>query len=314
MLLAALTSLWTRVAAAAEPRRASVVVEVDAIGERLVDSRAVRRLIALELSDVDVPANEIGSVPALFYRVLGDARGFIELELWERGTLLGNRRVSSTARGGHLFARRVALAAAELARALRQQRQARRRLEARRLAREHAERFARMNRTLEGPTALASFVGGGRGRDFTWAGSGLRLEQSLREATRLDLGARWFALDVDGERLRLFGLELSLGPAQRLRLSPALDLDLSAALAASVVHASGARGVDAIAGQDETWTARALLGARLQPRLSRWMRASFGLEAGHFLRAVPVALDASERFAVKGPYVGLELGLVLTPP
>jgi hypothetical protein len=253
-------------------------------------------------------------VPALFYRVLGDERGFIELELWERGTLLGSRRVSSSERGGHLLARRVALAAAELARALRQQRQARRRLEARRLAREHAERVERRTRTLEGPSALAGFVAGGRGSDFTWGGVGLRLEQTLRDATRLDLSARWLALDVDDERLRFSGLELSLGPSQRLRLTAVLDLDLSATVAASVLHASFARGVDAIAGQDETWSSRAALSARLEPRLARWARASLGVEAGQILRAVPATLDAGERYTLRGPYLGLELGLVLTPP
>jgi hypothetical protein len=279
-----------------------------------VDSRAVRRLIALELSDVHVPANETGSVPALFYRVLGDARGFIELELWERGTLLGSRRVSGAERDGHLFARRVALAAAELARALRQQRQARRRLEARRLARERAERIAARNRTLEGPNALGTLIAGGRGRDFTWLATGLRLEHSLHASTRLDLGARWYAIDVDDERLRFSGLELSLGPSQRVRLTPALDLDLSAALAASALHASGARGVDAIRTQDESWTARAGLSVRLEPRLARWVRADVGLELGHFLRAVPATLALDERFDLGGAYLGLALGLVLTPP
>ena len=116
------------------------MIEVDAAAERLVDARTLRRLIALELADVEVPPEIDGQASALFYRVLGDTPGFVALELWERGTLHGSRRVSSAEPGGHLFARKVALAAAELARALRQQRQARRRLEARRLVRERAER------------------------------------------------------------------------------------------------------------------------------------------------------------------------------
>jgi hypothetical protein len=270
-------------------------------------------LIALELSDVQVPADSAGAPPALFYRVLGDARGFVELELWERGTLHGSRRVPIAERGGNLFARRVALAAAELARSLRQQRQARRRIEARQLARERAERLARLNRTLEGPSALGTSIGGGRGRDFTWVGSGLRLEQTLHRATRLDLGARWFAIDVDDARLRLVGLELGLGPSQRVRLAPGLDLDLSASLWASVVHAGSAYAVDAIPGQNETWTARAELALRLEPRLARWARASLGVQAGQLLRGVPTTLERGERLDLAGPYAGIELGLVITP-
>jgi len=296
----------------AEPAR--VVIEIDAAGERLLDGRAVRRLVALELSDVDVPAELDGSQPALFYRVLGDGRGFVDLELWERGILHGNRRVSSVNRAGHLFARRVALAAAELARALRQQRIAKGRLEARRLARERAERRDRSTRTLEGPLALRSSVFAARGGGLTMYGSSLALGVTLAGATRLDLAIRIGGAELGDAGARWSALELELGPAHRFRLSGSLDLDLGATLGASAVHVSGARGVDAIAGQDDTWTARAALALRLEPRLSRWARASFGLEGGHFLRAVPIATFSGATERLRSPYAGLSLGVVLTPP
>lgn len=291
-----------------------MVTEVDAAAERLVDARAVRRLIGLELADLQVPPDAGQPAPALFYRVLGDGRGFIELELWERGTLHGNRRVSSAERGGHLFARRVALAAAELARALRQQRLARQRIQARRDARDRAVRARLRTQTLEGPLALRAAALAGRGKDASLAATGLTLGATLAGRTRLDAGTRLIATELDHRRSRALSFELSLGPAHRLRLSPALDLDLSASFAAAAVHASGVRDVDAISGQDESWSARGALALRLEPRLSRSLRASFGVEIGHSLRAVPLTLASGEAFELGGPYAGFELGLVLTPP
>ena len=290
------------------------MIEVDAAGERLLDARAVRRLVALELSDVAVPDEPDGAAPALFYRVLGDNRGFVDLELWERGTLHGSRRVSTADRAGHLFARRVALAAAELARALRQQRIAKRRGEARRLARERAEQRLRATRTLEGPLAVRTAVFAARGDALTVFGSNVALGFSLIGATRLELGARISGAELEDVEARWTALELELGPAHRFRLSSGLDLDLAALLGASALHVGGVRGVDEIREQDETWTARAALSLRLEPRLSRWLRASFGLEAGHYLRAVPLETAAGEGARLRSPYAGLSLGLVLTPP
>lgn len=307
-------ALCSAVAPAYAQGRARVVIEVDAAGERLLDARAVRRLVALELSDVDVPEELDGAAPALFYRVLGDNRGFVDLELWERGTLHGSRRVSSADRAGHLFARRVALAAAELARALRQQRLAKRRVEARRVARERAERRLRLTRTLEGPIAVRTGVFLARGDSLSVFGSNLALGFTLIEATRLELGSRISGAELEDAGARWTALELELGPAHRFRLSSGLDLDLSAMLGASALHVAGARGVDAIAAQDETWTARAALSLRLEPRLNRWIRASFGLEGGQYLRAVPIETREGATSRIRSPYAGLALGLVLTPP
>ncbi len=293
---------------------AEVVIEVDPAGERLLDARAVRRLVALELSDVDVPVEPGGAVSALFYRVLGDNRGFVDLELWERGTLYGSRRVSRADRAGHLFARRVALAAAELARALRQQRIAKRRVDSRRLARERAERRHKLTRTLEGPLALRSGVFAARGDALTVLGSNLTLGFTLAGATRLDLGARVSGAELSDADARWTALELELGPAHRFRLSSGLDLDVSTMLGVSALHVTGVRGVDDIREQDETWTARAALALRLEPRLSRWLRASFGLEGGQYLRAIPLETAAGATARLRSAYVGFGLGLVLTPP
>src|SRR5688572_23659586 len=207
----ALLTLCSAVSPAYAQGRARVVIEVDAAGERLLDARAVRRLVALELSDVDVPEELDGAAPTLFYRVLGDNRGFVDLELWERGTLHGSRRVSSADRAGHLFARRVALAAAELARAVRQQRIAKRRVEARRAARERAERRLKQTRTLEGPLAVRTGVFVARGDALTVFGSNLTLGITLVGATRLDLGARISGAELGDADARWTALEVELG-------------------------------------------------------------------------------------------------------
>jgi hypothetical protein len=309
-----LLTLCGAVSPAYAQSRARVVIEVDAAGERLLDARAVRRLVALELSDVAVPEELDGAAPTLFYRVLGDNRGFVDLELWERGTLHGSRRVSSADRAGHLFARRVALAAAELARAVRQQRIAKRRVEARRVARERAERRLRLTQTLEGPLAVRTGVFVARGDALTVFGSNLTLGITLVGATRLDLGARISGAELGDADARWTALEVELGPAHRFRLSSGLDLDLSALLGASALHVTGVRGVDAISEQDETWTARAALSLRLEPRLNRWMRASFGLEGGQYLRAVPLETRTGATERLRSPYAGVGFGLVLTPP
>lgn len=291
----------------------SVVVEVDLAAEQLVDARTLRRLIGLELADLGVPGAAGDRTAALFYRVLGERDGTIQLELWERGTLHGSRRISSADRKGLLFARRLALAAAELARGLRQQRLAQRRLELRRRARERAERRALLAATREGPLALRASTSAERGREHSSAGTGLTLGATLLGATRLDLGLRLHAGRLDAEHTRFGSVELSVGPAHRLPLTRGLELDVGASLGARLLHVDGARAVDAIAGQDETWTARAGLALRLEPRLSRSLRASVGVEGGTLLRRAPLTLATGDDARLAGPYAGLELGLVITP-
>lgn len=304
------------VIACCEPRRARaaplVVFEIDPAAEAMLDARAARRLVSLELADIDVPPGRSGRPPALFFRVLGLPEGQVRVELWERGELSDVRLVSA-ASGAHLLPRRVALAAAELARRLRQQRRVQRRQRARQLEQLRVIAALERSRTFEGPLALRSELGALRARNSVFVGSSLALELSLRRALRLDLGARYQGGWDDARRLRASRAELFLGPALRTRLGARWELDFAALAAAAVVHVGGAASVDGSAAQKETWAARAALAARLEPRLSRTVRASVGVEAGFELRRWPLLLPdgSSERF--DGPYVGLSLGVVLTP-
>src|SRR6187399_284920 len=68
---------------AAAPHPASI--EIDARAEALIEPRAVRRLVQLELADVDVRPAPGQRDTVLFVRVLGAGEGQLRIELWERG-------------------------------------------------------------------------------------------------------------------------------------------------------------------------------------------------------------------------------------
>lgn len=318
--MAWLAFAWVVHTAPARADAAEVVIEIDAGAERVLDARAARRLVALELADVEVPSSANGLAPALFYRVLGGAGGLVRVELWERGELHDARVVSTANGSGHLLARRVALAAAELARGLRQKRRAQQRRAARELERRRAEARALAERTLEGPFALRSALALRRGDDVSLLGAGLGMELTLHRRLRLDLGLRQLgglgdALPRadDESRARFSMLEAFVGPAHRFPLTPRLDLDVSAELAASLVHVGGATAVDAIPSVRETWTARGAVGVRLQPCLSRSIRASFGAEAALQLRTIRAEFPGSLEERYRGFVFGGEIGVVITP-
>ncbi|HWA70886.1 MAG TPA: hypothetical protein VG937_01055 [Polyangiaceae bacterium] len=289
------------------------MLEIDSAAESVLDARVVRRLVPLELSDIDLPPDLNARTPALFYRVLGEPERQVRVELWERGTLFDVRVVSGAQSGGHLLARRVALAAAELARRLRQKRLVQKREHDRELERLRTLAALAAARTREGPLALRAEFSAARTRQLSLLGPALTAEFTLRRALRLDLGAEYLGGWDDSGRALLSFVELSVGPALRVRAAPRLDVDFAARASASAVHVAGASAIDAIEGERDTWTARGGLALRVQPRLARWARASAGAEAGFFLRTMPARFPdgAGERF--RGWYLGLALGVVITP-
>jgi hypothetical protein len=281
-----------------------------------VDARAARRLVQLELSDVEVPKRPQDPDVALFVRVLSAGEEKIRVELWERGESHGARLVTNSRGGSQLIARRVALAAAELARGLRQRRRTleRQRLldEQTRLAAERAER----ERTLDGPVAIRPAAAGalvGLG-DLALLGPSFTGQIHVMGATRVDIGATALfgrVLDTDAA---VETLELSLGPAHRIAVpSLGLDLDLAAFARTGVLSFSDVAGVDGVAGQRQTWWARAGAASAIELRLSRHTRLSLGFSLGAVLRRVPVMLDASRNLRLGGLFLGTELGLVYTP-
>jgi hypothetical protein len=294
---------------------APAIVEIDPRVE--VDARAARRLVQLELSDVDVPKRSGDPEVALFVRVLAAGEGRIRVELWERGEAHGARLVSGTHGGSQLIARRVALAAAELARGLRQKRRAAERAlvleERRKMLAAEAER----QRTLDGPRALrpavaATFVGLG---DLALVGPSLTGELHVADATRLDLGIAAGFGNILSTDSAVETLELGLGPAVRVPIpSAGLDLDFSAFGKTGVLSFANVAGVDGIDGQRQTWWARAGASSALQLRLERTTRLSLGFSLGATLRRVPVTLADGRDLRLGGFFVGTELGVVFTPP
>jgi hypothetical protein len=292
---------------------ASVVVEIDGAAERIVDARSARRLVPLELSDVAVPAGSgVRGAPVLFFRVLGRPDGSLRIELWERGEYHGARTLTGAGENPQLVARRVALAAAELARRLARKREATlARDERLRLSREARAREERA-RTQEGPVALRSELAvGAVSKMLLLFGQRVTGELTLRGPLRLELGGElWGGSLTPALRTELQGI--SFGPGYRLVLTRALDLDLGAQVAAMLVRVPAARSLDAVSHQDSSWTAKLSGATRLELRLSRQVRAALGLEAGALLRSMSYATEErSER--LRGLWWGGSLGVVITP-
>lgn len=295
----------------AQAAGASVVVEIDGAAERLVDARSARRLIPLELSDVTVPRSRRGD-PTLFLRVLGRADGALRIELWERGEFHGQRVLSGAGENPQLVARRVALAAAELARRLARKREAAlaraERQDRARRARAAAERA----RTQDGPLALRSelaFANSAR----TWlVGSRLTAEATLAPPLRVDLGAELWTGRFRAEHgLQLEGL--SVAPAYRFVVTRWLDVDAGLRATALLLQLPSATALDGVTEQDSSWTARVDAGARVELRLTRQLRALLGVETGALLRS-PTFTIASRNERLSGAWWGASFGLVVTPP
>ncbi len=291
------------------------MVEIGDSAEALLDARATRRLVALELADIDVPApaEYKRAAAPLFFRVLLTGQD-VRVELWERGEYHGARLVSGSNAGGQLGARRVALAAAELARRLQRKRQlqAERDRAAERVRVQLAADQAR--RALDGPLALRpSLEVATIGRlDATLIGPRLLGQWTFAPRTRIDAGFAWLAGSAPAHANAEW-LELSIGPMHRFSLAESFDLDLGLSVAAAWLRLAKVRAVDAIADQSETWSARAALSVRLEPRLSRQLRLSVGAEAGLVLREIPYQPLAAEAQRLSGSWLGLGLGVVYTP-
>lgn len=279
-----------------------------------MDARSARRLVPLELADVNVPPlGAARSTADLFFRVLRRNGGALRIELWERGEFYGARSLNVAGENPQLLARRVALASAELARRLARRREATLARDARvreaRLARE----WLRAQRTQDGPVALRSELGlasvPSRASLFGVRSGG---EFSLYGPLRLDVSAEaWGGALQSSLKTELYGV--ALGPAYRLVLTRSLDLDLGARAAAFIVQAPGAASLDGVPRQMGSWTALVGGTARLQLRLTRQLRASLGVDAGPLLRSMSYVTAGGDAERLSGWWWSGSLGLVVTP-
>jgi hypothetical protein len=297
------------------PARANpglAVIEIDPRAEAFIEPRALRRRVQLELADVTVPPPPGQVEAALFFRVLVTNGSDLKIELWERGVAYGSRLIASANDTGPLLARRVALAAAELARELSDTRddEAQARAEAR--ARAAALERARRDRTRDGPRALRPAAAGVWSPKLALVGPSLASELHVYRKERLDLDATsgygWLARHTPAE-----AFSLGVGPARRVVLGARWDLDFGLRAAAWLLILPEARAADGIAGQHQTWTASVDARARIEPRLSRGVRLVLGVGGGTLLRSVPFERADGQIEHVAGPYVAAELALVITP-
>jgi hypothetical protein len=291
----------------------TAAIEIEARVEAALDARAVRRLIQLELSEVVVPPRPGDAEAELFVRVLSGAEGQLRVELWERGEQHGARLVSGVQNAPSVAARRVALAAAELARGLRLRRRNLLLAAERAQRRARREERLRQSRTLDGPVALRA---GGEwvwGRSLWLAGPTLDGEAHLLGRLRVDVGAAWSFGRLTPRRTGVESLALRAGPARRFVLGTHLDLDLGLRAEAGLLTFHGVRGVDQLRGERQSWSARLIGAARLERRLTRALRLELGVIGGAALRRVPVTLVDGRSLRLGGALVGGELGLIFTP-
>jgi hypothetical protein len=269
---------------------------------------------------VDVPSPLTGIAaqqpPALFFRVLATRPEEIRVELWERGEYHGARSVSLSRGTAHLHARRIALAAAELARRLRGKRIA----EAQRLARppsngdgEDDGAHAGRVRAGIGAGVRAAALGPG---DIWLVGPTLAGRLRLGESVRFELAGAW----MQGQTPALSGapttswMELSLAPGYAVDLARGLNAVASARFAAATVHLNDVAAIDGIEREQESWTARAAFELGLEARLSRGLALQVGLDAGVVLRRIPALGRERDFERLGGLWLGGSLGLSFDPP
>lgn len=248
----------------------------------------------------------------LFYRMVVDDSGALRVELWDHGVLSGARRVSAEQRGKHLLARHVALATAELAQGLARQRLIRaKRLEREAKAERQAEAERRARERLERWALIAGAKGAWLSGTNAWlVGPSVGFQLNQPERGRLEFVTHWLAGDPGSVRdaAALSWFELELCPSYRFdTLSTSVGLDLAAA----VVAFSGVEAIDDIPGQRQSWSARAGLRLRYQPRVSESLRLDVGPEAAYVLRDVLVTSEGGDRTRLGGVWVGLGLGFLL---
>ena len=325
MLAGLLPLLFARGARAELVHSPQIVVEIDRRAARSLNDRLTRRLIELELGDLEIPPpvdDEDIAPPELshsiFVRVLGEGDDQLRVELWERGTYHGARLVPvEEGTSEQLRARRIALTAATLGRRLRitRIREARLAAERARLAAEE-QRAAHL---LPPPSRIAfgaQVHGAVVGPDGFWlVGPGLEGQLRLATGERLDLGLSWMtgtARVLDGSPAMQW-LELSLSPGYAFQLSERLDLVAGLNLAAGTVHFSHVVAVDDSAQQQDTWSARGAGRVLFELDAGSLTHLRFGPEVGATLRRIPVVDRSGANERLGGFWLGASLGWEFDP-
>lgn len=295
-----------------------VTIEVTDAAEALLDSRLARRLIALELADVELPASSrntpsrddksakgVRRSEVVFVRLLADS-DVLTVELWAQGTLTGERRIRVAGTEEHQ-ARRVALASAELARHVREARL----LERQRLLREHlfpsvadgapsysidASLGAGVNtRAIWLPALDAVLIGP---RVSVWArskqGVGVELHAAYHHTATLQ------GLD--------FWSEVGVRPSWTLSVGSAFRVGVGVSAAAALLDVGRRAVITHARESQQTWSARAGVDALVSYHLTARTALTFNPELGLLLREVNVESRMVGQANVRGLWLGLGLG------
>jgi len=291
------------------------MVDVDREALPLIDARATERLIELETADVDVPPPATTAVPPpLYFRILVGSQTSLRVELWQLGQPYGARSVAVVG-SANLKARRIALAAAELARRLRQQRLAEIAVRARVPESDDGDAAKRAGLPVYARfTWSAGLKGAALGVSSAWL-LGPSIDATLRFSSgpRLALGAAWLAGEAPafGSSASARFIDLGLTAVEGFALSPSVEL--SAGLSASVdaVRIGEPRG--AVSAPLDTWSSRAGLLVRAEGRLARFLSLGIGPDVGVILTPVSDTGQDGSTHRVAGLWLGGALTFTVDP-
>lgn len=301
-----------------ESRAVAVTVEITEDAQALVDVQLARRLIRLELADVElpkvngiVPTNRVeakhGREEVVFVRLLGQQDALV-VELWAQGALSGERRLSVSPNQQHQ-ARRVALASAELARRVREARV----VERHRYLRKHLapkpndaapEYVTKIN--VEGAAAIAAVV---------WPDAdamlvGPRLFLDAVTDVGVGLGITAAALTTTGSTTVSSFSELALRPSWQTTLAPQLRLSIGVALGLGQLDVVPTASFASSDVSHQTWQPKVALDAQLRWVLSPRLSLFAAPEAALVTRTVEVSL-AERTEKLGGTWFGIALGALV---
>lgn len=292
------------------------VVEVAENVEELVDARLARRLIRLELADVELPPTR-GTIPksvpqrtptqaeeVVFVRLLRNGET-ITVELWAQGQLSGERHLTASTNEQHQ-ARRVALASAELARRLRELRV----VERQRVLRQHlasANADAAPSYVTKVNVGLSAALAGAWWADpsATLLGPRVSLGSTAESGIGLALVASAFGA-ADAAVVRSW-TELAVRPSWVHRTSAATAVHAGLQLGAGVVALAPNAEFEGSDVSRQTWTAKAAIDVRGEWLLSPRVSLVVSPELGWMMRNLEVSRGGAAA-DLGGLWLGVSLG------
>ncbi|KYG08660.1 hypothetical protein BE21_22425, partial [Sorangium cellulosum] len=292
--------------AAAAPIEVRVALSRGAAEE--VSSVRVRRLLEIELPDgAALAAEPVGPLGDRVANVWVDRPTAARLEIQVRldGRAVVRRQIAVSGLTSDVAARLVAIAASEMILAeMRRARAPRRPPPPRRPTPDEVELASRDLDALSvsaGP--YAAVVSGG---PHVLGGAGLTLGLRRLRLTE-SLFARLLATPSGGETLRW--LEGGFSGDYRFWLAASWRLSIGAAASVASVRLPAAASVDGIAGERDTWSARAGLGLGVETRLGGPVWLGLTLDPGVVLRPAPYEAEGGAAGAVEGVWLGVGLSL-----